>query len=401
VIPSRYLENSNLNNYTKKKHFMRQKPIVQILVLAFFVIPNFVVKNSSFFGNVAGADLPPPPQAPNRPIYLPVIFRPGPNHVITGLYTPMFYNEQGVQQSLVQADQFAGKKHSLGALFWSMEDPPDYNLLVQLNTLWSYGYTPFINLSSNESCNYNDPNDRSVMQKFADGRKDSAIHQTAKAYKSFISGDSNRKAFIALFPEMNGDWTCYYAAPAVFQSAYDRIRRIFTEEGVDLGKTWWVFAPNGYTEPGSEFEKYYPGDNKVDIVAFSSYNFGYCPIVRKDWRSWTEPTTVFGSYLNRMRSMAPTKPIIIAQTGTTAYYANGLDHTKKNQWLIDAYNLLANTKGVIGVLYFDITRQGECDYPVFNKALSNYNGYKQGIANYQYEYIKPEDLSQMELVVTP
>jgi len=402
----------------------RPKMLAQYLILVMMVVvPSFGMQNTPILSRGGSPDLPPTPEIPGADIlptpeavsadlpptpdapaqlhyFIPLVVKPEPPTIMTGMYTPKFYNDQGVKDSLVAADSFAGKKHSLGALFWSMEDNPDYNLLVQLNTLWSYGYTPFINISSSDTCNYNDLTDRTVMQKFADGRKDAAIIQTAKAYKKFIDGGTNRKAFLAPFPEMNGDWTCYHSDPSVFKTAYDRIRTIFVQQGVALNKAWWVFPPNGYTEAGGEFEKYYPGDSKVDVVAFSSYNFGYCPIVRVDWRSWTEPVTVFGSYITRIQTMAPTKPIIIAQTGTTAYNLNKLDHAKKNQWLIDAYNYLATQKGVIGVLYFDITRSGECDYPVFNNALTNYTGYGRGIANPQYIYIKPDVLSQMDLTVS-
>jgi hypothetical protein len=338
------------------------------------------------------------PHAELNTIYLPIIKIEELRVTMTGLYTSKFFNDEGVIQSLVAADQFAGKKHSIGALFWAMEDPPSYNLLVQLNTLWNYGYTPFINLVSNEPCKPNDVNNRNVMQKFANGSKDAAIRQTAQAYQSFLNNGDNRKAFIGLFPEMNGNWTCYYAPPIVFQTAYNRIRQIFIQEGVALSDVWWVFVPNGYSNPGSEFENYYPGDQNVDIVAFSAYNFGYCP--NAAWKIWTEPDTLFDSLISRMRIMAPTKPIIIAQTATTAYYSNGINHSLKNKWLVDAYTLLASRYGVIGVLYFDI-RDGSCDLPVYYGALSNYYGYGQGIANIQYGYISPEELSQKNLVVEP
>ena len=76
------------------------------------------------------------------------------------------------------------------------------------------------------------------------------------------------------------------------------------------------------------FEEYYPGDTFVDVVAISAYNSGYC-----GGGVWQEPETVFnnpnssnGHYLDRLRTLAPSKPIFIAQTASSSYKTSGVQN---------------------------------------------------------------------------
>ena len=109
---------------------------------------------------------------------------------------------------------------------------------------------------------------------------------------------------------------------------------IFEQEGVPSSSVQWVFAPNGKSSTGwPSFEDYYPGDSLVDVVGFSSYNFGFHPnLYPASYRKWSTPDYVFTDHVSRMRVMAPSKPVFIAQTGTSAYGPNGYDESQKNQW---------------------------------------------------------------------
>ena len=164
----------------------------------------------------------------------------------------------------------------------------------------------------------------------ASGKKDVEIRNWARAYKNFADGPDGqgRIAFIAPIQEMNscqsgGCWTMWGGDPENYKIAFRRIRQIFDQEAVPSSSVRWVFAPNGWSHYKYDhpFEDYYPGENWVDIVAISAYNFGGC--IPNAWRS---PQEVYnnpnyrhqseGAYLDRMRVMAPGKPIFIAQTGT-------------------------------------------------------------------------------------
>ncbi len=208
---------------------------------------------------------------------------------------------------------------------------------------------------------------------------------------------------MAPLQEMNGYWVTYGKDPGNFKIAYDRIRSIFASEGVKPDQVWWAFSPNGWSEDGYEFEKFYPGDSKVDVVAFSGYNFGYCPVGDRVLR-WDDYQVVFKPYLDRMVAMAPTKPIIVSETSTSGQYpqSGNYSQTQKNQWLIDSYNYLASQPNIIGVFYFDLDGEasGECDYEIFN-GPRQYTGYRTAIGNPQWHYYEPSTLSHMYLMGTP
>src|SRR5262245_54263633 len=142
---------------------------------------------------------------------------------------------------------------------------------------------------------------------------------------------------------MNGYWVAYGQDPVNFKLAYKRIQDIFAQQGVPASAVSWVFAPSGYGEPGHNFEVYYPGNSLVDVLAFSSYNFGTCVWA---WPAWDTFATAFKPYLDRLRTMAPSKPIFLAQTGSVNWGGD------KNAWLDDSYTQLAAYPAFRAVIYF-------------------------------------------------
>jgi beta-mannanase len=206
-------------------------------------------------------------------------------------------------------------------------------------------------------------------------------------------------AYIAPLPEMNGDWVPYRQDPANYILAFKRIRNIFSQQNVPAASVRWVFAPNGWSEAGQEFEKYYPGDAYVDVVSFSAYNFGFS--TSSQYSTWESPQDVFGPYLARMRSMAHSKPIFIAQTGTTAQYPSmgAYSTSMKNAWLHDAYVYLSNYPGVRAIIYFNMKNSQNIDWPFYPNGLTTYTGYRDGVRAGKFQYIAPSNLLRM--TVTP
>jgi hypothetical protein len=314
-------------------------------------------------------------------------------HLLLGIYPQSDFGpyQGGIDHAnalIAAADAWTGKKHSLVGLFADPEYAnPDWNFTGQMETIWNMGYTPFVNLSSTRT-----------IYEIASGTIDSAIFTMGQSYARWVAKGGGRKAFLAPLPEMNGKWTSYGKNPdyANFKIAWDHFRDQFTKAGAAYTSAWWVFAPNGDSYPGYEFENYYPGDNKVDVLGFSSYNGGFCPVGDSSWWKWQSPTQVFDPYINRLRAMAPTKPILIAQTGTTDQYPNSTthDHTLKDQWLVDAYNYLSTKKGVMGILYYDfnVASSTDCDWTIFN-TNTKFNGYKSVASNSNIVYMSAAQIS--------
>jgi beta-mannanase len=173
---------------------------------------------------------------------------------------------------------------------------------------------------------------------------DSAIRTWASIYADWSQGGEKR-AFIAPLQEMNADWVSYGLDPENFKLAYARIRQIFIEEGVPENAVLWVFAPNGWSLPGHEFERYYPGDSAVDVVGFSAFNFGACVPSGEGW----DPYDVsIRPYLERMSTMAPEKSIFLAQTGTVV---QGGD---KSSWIRESFDKIADFPMAQGIIYFNV-----------------------------------------------
>src|SRR5690349_8078088 len=106
--------------------------------------------------------------------------------------------------------------------------------------------------------------------------------------------------------EMNGDWFAWDGShngndPAAYVKAWRRLHRIFGEQGAD--NVAWVWSPNWNSSPDTSwnrFQRYYPGDEYVDWVGVSGYDF-----------FGESPRTLFGAVVT---AYGDRKPIILSET---------------------------------------------------------------------------------------
>lgn len=256
-----------------------------------------------------------------------------------------YYPDSGVSQNISNfntwANQTGAQSVSIGGTFVSIDDPTSFSLHV--NEISAAGAVPFVNLMTNPqstACNNFD----SILSGGCDGY----LYNLA----SGIAFES-KKIFIAPFPEMNGSWVfaSYYPAgipsPAKYKQAFIYVRQklLFFPSNKNLIN--FVFAPNGWSDPANPFEAYYPGGDYVDVIGFSSFNYGVCSPVSFE--------TGFRPYIERMIAMDPTKPIFITQVGTV-----GTD-TEKAAWMGQLMAGLQNYKSVKALLYFNYKKiEGNC-----------------------------------------
>lgn len=289
-----------------------------VLILVSMVAAPFATPLSSHLGEAAGS----------LPVFL-------------GLYPQGSFFDGSAAQEIQGINAWMGdpdKRIAFGATFADLEWPnPDYNVPTEFEAIWDSGAVPFVNLGVGVVTT-----GRSA-QDIANGQIDSDIRAWADAYDGWAKSGGGRRAFIAPLQEMNGKWVPYGQDPANFKLAFKRIRDIFQQRAVPANSVSWVFAPNGWSEPGDEFELYYPGNSLVDVVGFSAYNIGTCVW---QWPAWHTFETDFKPYLDRMREMAPSKPIFITQTGSTDWGGD------KDDWLDDTFTKLAAYPGVRAILYY-------------------------------------------------
>jgi hypothetical protein len=265
--------------------------------------------------------------------------------LVLGMYT-----SASLQVSAAELDQIDGwladnglsSRITIAGTFMDFEFPnPGWNISHDLEAAWRQGDIPFVNLAVGTT----DLGPRSAAD-VAQGITDDAIRTWARLFAEWTDG-GNKWAYIAPLQEMNGGWVSYGLDPMSFKQAYLRVQRIFMEEGVPGESVVWVFAPNGWSESGHEFELYYPGDEHVDVVAFSAFNFGACSCYAKTWDTFEEG---FRPYLQRMREMAPGKAIFVAQTATVS---QGGD---KDAWLLDTFTGLDEFEGLEAIIYFNVAK---------------------------------------------
>lgn len=115
--------------------------------------------------------------------------------------------------------------------------------------------------------------------------------------------------------EMNGDWRDYgkeeIARPGAFVAAWRHIKDIADEIGAT--NITWVWCPNVDYGGQITFAQVYPGHAYVDWISLDGYNWGTSGSATwvGQWTSWYN---VFKPSYDALLALAPTKPMIIAET---------------------------------------------------------------------------------------
>lgn len=154
--------------------------------------------------------------------------------------------------------------------------------------------------------------------------------------------------YLRPFPEMNGDWVPWNGDPEGFVAAWTRMTTIFDEAGATNVR--WVWGPNVTDEPRTEanrMERYYPGADRVDVLALSGYNWG---ATRPDigWRSFEE---IFAGAYARLVDLGP-QPVWISEMASSD--AGG----DKAAWIRDLFATTAFPR-LEALVWFDDDKEAD------------------------------------------
>lgn len=144
------------------------------------------------------------------------------------------------------------------------------------------------------------------------GRYDAYVRAFAAAVR-----DLGRPVHLRPMHEMNGFWypwcgTVNGNAPGEFPAAWKRLRRLFGAEGA--GNVAWVWSPYATSlPPGPEnrMERYFPGDDAVDLTGLDGYNWG----TRLPGEGWREFAEIFEAGYAEATSLSA-RPVMIAETAS-------------------------------------------------------------------------------------
>jgi hypothetical protein len=161
-----------------------------------------------------------------------------------------------------------------------------------------------------------------TLAEVAAGKQDAAIKQWAAAAKAY-----GRPFLFAPWWEMNGTWYSWGRSPD-FVAAWRHFHDLVVAQGAT--NVTWTWIPNSIwaEDANSNPSPYYPGDAYVDWVGFDSYNWGLNPIQPAHW---TTPNQTYNPTLKIVKELAPTKPIVIAETASSELGGNKAD------WIREAF----------------------------------------------------------------
>jgi mannan endo-1,4-beta-mannosidase len=299
----------------------------------------------------------------------------------------VYYGNQGWNMNQVQAmETWQGKKNAVVNMFtdWSSDTTTMNNLFnTQLLNIWNNKNIPMITWEPFTSGSTT-PDNIEVL--IANGQFDGYINTWADKLKTFLSGadgvyntGDDRRAYLRLAHEMNGDWYSWSAAkggnsPTDYVNMWKHTKDIFDAKGMDASRLQWVWSVNNTDVGGFSAEQYYPGDAYVNWVAIDGYNWG----TSQSWSSWQTPSQVFDNMIGRLNAMS-TRPIAITEVGSSTATSSGTSLTAKSQWMTNMFNYAVN-KNIKMVSWFN--QDKETDWAAFGGANGD-STYKANKTNYK------------------
>jgi hypothetical protein len=276
--------------------------------------------------------------------------------VLTGqdlLFGGYYSAEWQSRDDIVAMVDATGKKVTFSGTFHNAAQEPAWITDWILEQSWEAESTPFANVNVPASA-------RSV----AAGLYDEDIERWVSQVKAWLDRGEGRSLFVAPFQEMNGTWTPYGGDPANFKIAYRKVVDAFRNAGIDETQVRFVFAPNSFSTRPYRIAHYYPGGTLVDVVGMSAYNMG--PTLDR----WISVRETMDAGLAELRQVAPRKPIIIAQVGSSPIEGDQVS------WLWEMFTFLTRDPHVIGFVYFNFNK--ETDWRVWT-GISLSDGWRIGM----------------------
>jgi hypothetical protein len=263
--------------------------------------------------------------------------------LLTGIYSDQWdssYDLAGLSAVSPTPLSLAGTFHTLleSELGWG---PGATDRLLE--QVWLAKTTPVANV-----------NVRHSAFEVARGDADADIATWSMRVRAWLDRGEGRSVLIAPMQEMNGNWVPYGMDPGNYRIAFRRFVDVARANGLDH-RVRWVFAPNGWSVPPHTMADYYPGDDIVDIVGVSSYNFGALVDL------WTPVAWAVTAPLAEIRTFAPDKPYILAQVGSST--AGG----DRDEWLREMFRVTIRDPNVVGLVYFNFDK--ETDWKVWRDHL--------------------------------
>ena len=277
-------------------------------------------------GDVLFGVAPPPPES----LFDPFEAWLGEQHAVVGVFVDMGASEEKIESSVHET--FEG--------IWQRGHVP-------------HGYfQPFFPTREDTS--------NEINRAIAAGEYDETLQIWAETLAEWAQeGDTERRIYLNLAPEFNGDWSPW--SPAVgdededdFVEMWRHTHDLFAASGLEYEHVQWIWTLNNSTR-GVDRRACYPGDDYVDWAGIHGYNW-------TNWGIWQSAEDVYDATVSTIRSITD-NPIAITEFGTSSETESG-DHDaeRKNEWIIDAFDYL-HEEDIRMALWFNLVK--ETDWSVF------------------------------------
>jgi hypothetical protein len=208
------------------------------------------------------------------------------------------------------------------------------------------------------------------------GKYDTSLTQWAKDAKTF-----GQPFFFRFNWEMNGAWYPWgqqaKADPSKYVAAWRHFHDIVTAQGAT--NVTWVWCPNIEYIGSTSLDSLYPGDAYVDWTCMDGYNRGTNPILPDSWKTFTQ---VMQPTYQKLQALAPTKPIMIAETSSSEFGGS------KSGWITDLLTTelpqtFPRIKALVWFNWNIFEQGGHWDYHI-ESSPSAQEAFKNGIASPYY-----------------
>lgn len=304
---------------------------------------------------------------------------------------------QGWEMDQVRAlESWQGRKNAVVNMFTNWCSRSAKNLYgQQLLNIWRNGNVPLVTWEPFLCSGDSDDIERRIAHTT---EFDAYITSWARQMRTFLAGpdgiygttatgtNDDRRVYLRLAHEMNGDWYRWSAAvgnnsPADYVAMWKKVHRLVNAElerpdqtggSVDRRtRLAWMWCVN-HTDVGSvKAEQYFPGAAYVDWLAIDGYNWGGA----YSWSTWTSPEGTFGAsnattqdptrMLARLHALdgAAQLPVALTEVATTTIGQTSTSGAgSKSQWITDLMSYSVSN-GIDMVVWFNEDK--ETDWALF------------------------------------
>ena len=246
-----------------------------------------------------------------------------------------------------------------------------------MNNIRSHGSIPLLQLGLAVDPGLARPSEPNFqLADVIEGTYDSYIQKFAEA----APRPGGKPFFLRFNWEMNGGWFAWSEGvngnkSGEYVTAWRHVHDIFTAVGAT--NVTWVWCPN--VDPENQFQnlsgRSTPATAYVDWTGLDGYNWGTNPARPDRWRSFDQ---LYSSTYDRIiDTIAPSKPMIVSEVGSTEYGGS------KAAWIKDMLAKIPSSYPKIrGLLWFEKFDDG-MDWPIETSASAT-SAFAEGIKNPAY-----------------